>query len=65
VSYKIPKEVFRGDFTKWKEGTELSRPGRFYLYGFSVEFVKIIGTTEHGSEKSLKAHWLDQMQSPV
>jgi hypothetical protein len=48
-----------------KEGSELPRLGRFYRYGFSIEFVIIIGTTEHGSEKPLKAHWLDQVQSPV
>jgi hypothetical protein len=49
----------------WNEGSELPRLGRFYRYGFSVEFIKIDGTTEHGSEKLLRAHCPDQGPSLV
>jgi hypothetical protein len=49
----------------WKEGSELPRLGRFYRYGFSVEIIKIISTSEHGPEKPLRTHWSDQVQSPV
>jgi hypothetical protein len=49
----------------WNEGSELPRLGRFYRYGFSVEFIKIDGTIEDGSEKLLRAHWPDQGRSPV
>jgi hypothetical protein len=49
----------------WNKGSELPRLGRFYRYGFSVEIIKFIGTTEHGSEKPLRAHWPDQRLSSV
>jgi hypothetical protein len=48
------QKKFSEDITQnWNEGSELPRPGRFYRYGFFVEIIKIIGTTEHGSEKPL------------
>jgi hypothetical protein len=58
---KFSKEITQN----WKEGSELSRIGQFHRYGFSVEIIKIISTTEHGSEKPLRAHWPDQGRSPV
>jgi hypothetical protein len=30
-----------------------------------LNFIKIIGSTEGGSEKPIRAHWLDQGRSPV
>jgi hypothetical protein len=66
MSYKSPEEVVRGVISNfWSEGSELPRLGRFYRYGFSVEIIKIDGTTEHESEKPLRAHWPDQGRSPV
>jgi hypothetical protein len=60
------QKKFSEEFTQnWNEGSELPRLGRFYRYGISVEIIKIIGTTEHGSEKPLRAHWPDQGRSPV
>jgi hypothetical protein len=60
------KKKFSEEFTQFRnEGSELPRLGQFYQYGFSVEFIKIDGTTEHESEKPLRTHWPDQGRSPV
>jgi hypothetical protein len=62
---KYQKKFLEEFIQNWKEGSELPRLGRFYRYGFSIEIIKIIGTTKRGSEKSLRAHWPDQGRSPV
>jgi hypothetical protein len=58
MSYKYQKRFLEEFTQKWNEGSELLSLGQFYRYGFSVEFIKI-GTTEHGSEEPLRAHWPD------
>jgi hypothetical protein len=59
------QKKFSKEITHWNEGSELLRLGRFYRYGFSVEIIKIVGTTEHGLKKPPRAHWPGQGRSPV